>query len=113
MKIPLLFLCLTALTSCNRESILLDAEINNVVKAGCDFRIELAESHAKGHTWGLGNDFDRELVEYTSAVWHGEEKGIVFHFKARREGKTTLKLVKRMYKDTLESKQVNVEIVRP
>jgi predicted secreted protein len=107
-KITSLFLVFI-LGACS-NAVLLDDKSNNNVKVGQDLEVHLPESHKNGYNWLLKDDFDQSIIEHRNSVWHGEEKGIVFHLRALKAGKTTLSLIQRKYRDTTDSKQIIVEI---
>lgn len=82
----------------------------NTVRQGKSFCIILPEDHTKGHTWQLKHDYTKNMVEHLNEVWHGNEKGIYFNFRALAAGQTTLTFICRKYTDTLDVKQFVVKI---
>jgi predicted secreted protein len=81
------------------------------VPAGKQFRINLPEDHSTGYGWQLSQDYDTRLLRHISDVWHGNDKGIDFNFKALSAGQLTLTLVSRKYTDTAATKQFVVKIL--
>jgi predicted secreted protein len=61
----------------------------NIVKKGEKFRIILPENHSESFMWKLDQN-KKNAVDYLNAVWHGDEKGIYYHFEAMRPGQDTL-----------------------
>jgi predicted secreted protein len=90
---------------------IIDAEKENQVKVGQEFSLYMKEEPGQGATWHLKDDFDHATADYLGSIWHGQDKGIAFNFRALKEGLVELHLAKRKYKDTLEVKHVNVKIV--
>lgn len=82
----------------------------NEVDRGSKFCIILPENHSDGYTWQLLGGHDTRVVEHINEVWHGNEKGIYFNFKALSAGQTTLTLMCRRYTDTSDVKQYVVKI---
>lgn len=82
----------------------------NLVQKGKSFSVILPEDHTKGQTWQLKRDYTTNMVEHVNEVWHGNEKGIYFNFKAIAAGQTTLTFICRRYTDTLDVKQFVVKI---
>jgi len=95
--------------ACSVPQITRESPEVNSVAVNSRFRIILPEDHSKGYLWQLKDDFDH-VVENTNTVWHGNEKGIYFDFKALKKGKTTLTLINRRYADTLFVKSFIVEV---
>jgi len=82
----------------------------NTLPVNTKFNINLPENHTTGYLWQLRNTNDLGAVEYMNAVWHGNEKGVVFNFESREKGQTQLEFDLIKYKDTLETKTFIVEV---
>lgn len=97
-------------TKCNFTEVQKEApEINNL-KTNTKFVIKLPENHTTGYIWQLSPDFDKKTIENSNVVWHGNEKGVYFHFKSLSVGQTTLTFVNRKYTDTSDIKSFIVNI---
>lgn len=83
----------------------------NEVKKDTKFRINLPEDHTTGYTWILNQNFDTAVLDNISTVWHGNEAGVDFNFKALSAGQTTLTLVNRKFDDTSDVKHFIVKIL--
>ena len=62
----------------------------NTLKVGQNFFINLPEKHSESFIWKLNENFDKNLIEHVNAVWHGNEKGVDYHFVAEKTGQDTL-----------------------
>jgi hypothetical protein len=82
----------------------------NTVRQGEEFRVTLPENHTNQENW-LRVDEHYRAVKLTNAVWHGNEKGIDFNFIAERPETDTLVFVLRKYKDTLDRKQIIINVI--
>jgi predicted secreted protein len=102
----LVFICSCSLPQLNKEA----PEINTVEK-NKKFRINLPENHNTGYLWQLSTGFDQTVAEELNAVWHGNEKGIDFNFKAGESGQTTFTFVLRKHTDTSNVKSFIVKII--
>ncbi len=108
----IIFCCisLTVLTRCGVTEINHPYPEVNEIKTGSKFCIILPENHRDGYTWQLQKGHNPSVVEHVNEVWHGNEKGIYFNFKAVSVGQTTLSLLRRKYTDTADIKQFVVKI---
>ena len=84
-------------------------QINEIVK-GSKFVVILPEDHTKGYSWLLKNEYNKNAVSHDNTVWHGNDKGVYFHFQAHQEGLDTLIFICRKYRDTLDTKTYIVKI---
>lgn len=102
----------TLFSSCSYKQIKNEAPSINTVKVNEKFRINLPEDHRTGSSWLLNNDYNKSLLNNLNVVWHGNEKGIDFNFKALSVGDVTLSLIKRKYVDTIDYKTFIVRITK-
>ncbi|MBL7932245.1 MAG: protease inhibitor I42 family protein [Bacteroidia bacterium] len=98
------------LYACNIAEIKNGYPAINTIENGKSFCIILPEDHTKGYNWQLKPDYTKNMVEHVNEVWHGNEKGIYFNFKAVAAGQTTLTFICRKYTDTLDVKRFVVKI---
>lgn len=84
----------------------------NKVKAGARFFINLSESHEVGSgLWSLGNNYERETLNYLGSAYKSENGGSVnFNFEALKKGKTEINLVQTFARDTLQTSSFVVEV---
>lgn len=94
------FVLLLCLSACGPNFIKSEAPAVNEIEVGQEFTINLPENHNDGYTWQLSNKFNSNLIQVKDGVWHGNEKGIYFNFKALKDGELRLDFVKRKYTDT-------------
>ena len=85
-----LYLLLILLSSCSYTEVGKPLPEINSVKNGEKFFINLPENHAESFMWKLSDDYNKNLIEQVNAVWHGNEKGVDYHFKAKQSGQDTL-----------------------
>lgn len=97
-------------TKCGQNEVEKLAPEINEIEISSKFVIKLPENHKTGYLWKISGDFDEKIVENTNSVWHGNEKGVYFHFKALSIGQTTLTFVNRGYSDTSDIKRIIVNI---
>ncbi len=95
---------------CSLPQIKNEAPQINSLKVAQKFKINLPEEHKTGYMWQLSDNYDKTVLSHLNAVWHGNEKGIDFNFKALSIGQTTLTLIKRKYIDTIAKKTFIVNI---
>lgn len=107
----LIFFGLIFFISCRNQTIITDHSKVQEIQLGEDFNVVLPEDHRKGYTWVLNDEFDKTTLEHTSTVWHGNEKGIYFGFKALKQGTCILNFASRMYRDTSDFKSFTFKIV--
>ncbi len=93
------YLILILLTSCSYTEVSKSLPAINTVKSGEKFFINLPENHAESFMWKLNDDYDKNLVEHINAVWHGNEKGVDYHFKAKQKGLDTLNFTRYKYNE--------------
>lgn len=100
------------LNSCSYKQIKNESPSINTVRVNEKFRINLPEDHRTGNSWQLNNDYNKSLLNNLNVVWHGNEKGIDFNFKALSVGDVTLSLINRKYVDTIDYKTFIVRITK-
>lgn len=96
--------------SCNYEKIEKEFPVVNTLKANTKYRVNLPEEHNSGYIWQLSDGYDKSVIEHTSAVWHGNTKGVDHNFLTKSAGTTTLTFIRRKYTDTCEIKHFIVHI---
>ena len=104
---PLAFMLLSCF---HTEPVTQPAPYVNTVPVNSNFNIPLPENHTTGYIWQLGNTYDPETVEYINAVWHGNEKGIIFNFETKTKGKTKLEFRLIKYRDTMDVKTFVIDV---
>ena len=97
-------------SSCSYKQIKNEAPSINLIKVEEKFRINLPEDHRTGASWQLVDNYNKVAINNLNVVWHGNEKGIDFNFRALSVGEATLSFVKRKYVDTIDSKTFIVRI---
>jgi hypothetical protein len=106
----LLPLLVIALASCKRKTIngyeVKEAEFNLHDK----FSVLLPENHTKAETWHLSENYNKDLLDYTTSVWEGNEKGVNFLFKATQKGETLLLFKKRTYNAFTDSVRISITV---
>lgn len=112
-RLILLLPVMVFFVSCNNTVIFNDPSAEALVNKGDVFIINLPEDHSKGNLWTLKEDSLKDHVNFLNAVWHGNEKGIYFHFKAVKNGMTKITLFERHFADTVSVKSFIVKIVSP
>ena len=95
-----LFAALAGLVSCGSPAIELESPAVNRIEAGKNYQIQLPEDHQTGYTWQLSDGYDKHMINLKNVVWHGPEKGVLFHLSTLASGQTTLTFVSRKYNDT-------------
>lgn len=106
-----LAICLSFLASCtNSKTVSLEAPQKNELNAGDMFTIQLPENHTTGYMWQLNNSYNNQITDYLNSVWHGNEKGVYFNFKAKEKGTCELNFALIKYKDTLERKTFIINV---
>jgi hypothetical protein len=98
------------ISSCSYEKIEKETPAVNDLKPNTKYRINLPEEHNSGYIWQLSDGYDRSVIENTSAVWHGNTKGVDHNFLTKAAGTTTLTFILRKYTDTSDIKQFVVQI---
>jgi predicted secreted protein len=96
--------------SCSYQPVDKEAPAVNALHVSEQFRINLPEDHTKGYTWLLANGYDAAVINYRNAVWHSNDKGVDFNFKASGAGKTELVFYSVMYHDTAATKRYIIEV---
>lgn len=94
----------------NSKTITLESPQKNGLKSNEKFTIELPENHATGYLWQLSNSYNIKQIDYLNSVWHGNEKGVYFNFKALQKGETELNFSLIKYRDTLERKTFIINV---
>ena len=105
------FLLIFLMIACSSPTDLRPFPVVNKVKSGESLKVVLAETHRDGATWHLTDSYDKALIERQKEVWHGPDKGIYYHLKAKKAGTTELVFLKRHYVDTLERVTFIIAIV--
>ena len=105
-----IILCLFIFSSCNSIEVNKEKPNVNQIKNHSEFKIILQENHRDGCSWHLNQNYDKKLLSLENSVWHGNEKGLYFHFKTFSVGQTELIFVKRKYLDTIELKTFIINI---
>jgi predicted secreted protein len=82
------------------------------VRAGAKFMVNLPEDHRSGYLWQLSGDYDKKILVQLNSVWHGEERGVDFNFRALSPGQTKITLFRRNYNDTSDIRCYSVRITR-
>lgn len=96
--------------SCSYRTIKKEDTQPVILKVNEKFRINLPEDHRSGYTWQLSDNYNKQLIDYTNAVWEGNTNGIQFYFQAKQKGKTSIIFTSRKYVDTNEVKKFDLEI---
>ena len=109
-KSCVLIVILFIFTKCGQNEVRKLAPEINEIKVSSKFVIKLPENHKSSYLWKISGDFNEKIVKNTNSVWHGNEKGVYFHFEALSIGQTTLTFVNRGYSDTSEIKRFIVNI---
>lgn len=109
-KVIVLFL-LFVLQACSYQTIEQESPNVNDIKAGEKFTIILPENHSENFIWKLNEQHNTSVIEYVNAVWHGNEKGIYYNFKALKTGSDTLRLTQLKLKDTTRTAVYIVKVV--
>ncbi len=102
-------LCLF-LISCSNELILEEAPFDNVIRENKNFTIILPEDHTTGYTWTINDNYNKKNVEFINSVWHGNNKGVYYHFSTLKSGLCTLNFVCRKFTDTSDFKTFTLKI---
>ncbi len=71
----------------------------NIVKNGENFMIILPENHSEQLMWKLDDKHNKNCIEYINSVFHGNEKGVYYNFKALQKGQDTLHFALYKYND--------------
>lgn len=87
--LPSLFILL--ISSCSHKTADKEAPAINEIKTGEKFDIILPENHDEGFLWKLNNNHSKSILDNMGAVWHGNDKGVYFRFKAENTGTDTLR----------------------
>ena len=99
------------LVSCdNYQQIGQESPDRNKVESGQKFKIVLPENHTTGYMWQLKQDFETKNIDYIKSVFHGNEKGVYYHFIAGDKGTATLKFALIKYHDTTDVKTFIIDI---
>ena len=109
-KVIMLFL-LFVLQACSYQTIDKESPSVNEIKTGEKFTIILPENHSEGYIWKLSEQRNNTTIEYTNAVWHGNDKGIYYNFKALKTGNDTLRFTQLKLKDTTRTTVFIVKVI--
>lgn len=110
-KVILLFL-LFILGSCTHEIIEKEAPAINEIKAGGKFTIILPENHAEGSIWKLNDSHNKTVIDHINAAWHGNDKGIYYHFTALKPGTDTLRLTHHKLGDSIQTVTYIIKVTK-
>lgn len=106
-----LFFFLVLFSSCtSRIEINQPSPAINKIKSGEKFFINLPENHAEYFTWRLSDDHNKNLIEDINSVWHGNEKGVIYHFTAKKPGVDTLKFTQYKYNEVSKNTSFIVKV---
>jgi predicted secreted protein len=89
--------------SCSHQKVEKEAPEINEIKAGEKFTIMLPENHLENYYWKLSGNHDKTIIDYINAAWHGNEKGVYYHFTALRSGTDTLRLTQYKMQDSVKT----------
>ncbi len=78
-------------SACAPNTLEKEAPAVNEIKAGEKFTIILPENHDERILWKLNDNYNKSVIDYMGAVWHGNDKGIYFRFIALKSGTDTLR----------------------
>jgi len=96
--------------SCSNELVLKESPVENVIREHKSFSIILPEDHRTGYTWTIDDQYNKKSVEFINSVWHGNDKGVYYHFSSLKQGVCTLNFVCRKYTDTSDFKTFTLKI---
>jgi len=105
-----MILIIGAFGSCGVKELEKPSPFTNNIKPGESFCVKLPEDHTKAELWGMAQSYNQRVVENVNTVWHGNDKGIYFHFKGKNKGQTQLVFFKRKFADTIEKKAFTVKV---
>lgn len=97
------FTLLFILQACTPNTINSEAPGVNEVKTGEKFTIILPENHQENYIWKLSEHRNKSVIDYFSAVWHGNEKGVYYNFVAVKPGMDTLHFTQFKMQDTVKN----------
>lgn len=109
-KAVVLFL-LFVLQACSYQNLEKEFPEINEINSGKKFTIILPEKHSENFVWKLSDDRDKHLIEYIGAVWHGNEKGVYYNFKALTGGTDTLHFTQLQLQDTTKTASYIVKVI--
>lgn len=104
------FVASLMVTGCRYKELDGPEPIVNLVQHNERFSVNLPESHTKKEMWTVRAGYDTAIVKRLNEVWHGDEKGVDFNFRAVKTGTTKLTFIKRVYQDTVETVNYLVKI---
>lgn len=107
----LLFLLFT-LQACSYQTVEKEFPAVNEIKSGEKFTIILPENHTKNYIWKISDNRNKSLIDYLGAVWHGNEKGVYYNFKALNSGTDTLHFTQLQMQDTTKTASYIVKVVK-
>lgn len=108
-KVIVLFL-LFILQACSYTTLDKPAPAINEIKTGEKFTIILPENHKEFFMWKFNEQHNTSVIEYIGAVWHGNEKGVYYNFKALKSGLDTLHLTQLKLKDTTRKETFIIKV---
>ena len=111
---PMYILLLVALAafSCRYRQLKEPLPAVHEIEAGEKFRITVPENHTNGEWSTLHDNYDPKVVERLNEVWHGDEKGIDFNFRAKELGTSTLTIIRKRFQETLDTVNFSVKITQ-
>ena len=98
------------LVACEESKQIQPLPVINEIKVNQRFSVILPENHQTGYTWVMKDQFDKNLVDHINTVWHGNDKGVYFNFKALKPGECELDFICRKYTDTSDNNHFRVKI---
>ncbi|HWY11120.1 MAG TPA: hypothetical protein VN026_07340 [Bacteroidia bacterium] len=91
------------LGACTHQIIEKESPAVNEIKAGGKFTIILPENHVENYYWKLNDNHNKTIIDYINAAWHGNEKGVYYHFTAVKPGTDTLRLTLHKMQDSVKT----------
>ena len=102
--------CILLTASCSDPILNKSFPAINETKAGEKFIVNLPENHTEGESWKMDENRKTIFVEMSSSVWHGNEKGVYFHFNALKPGIDTLSFSLNKYNDIQKVSRFIIEV---
>ena len=110
-EVAVVLFLLFVLQACSYHTIEQESPPINEIKAGEKFTIILPENHSEHFIWKLSEQRNSTVIEYVNAVWHGNDKGIYYNFKAVKTGTDTCHFTQLKLKDTTRLAEYIVKAV--
>jgi hypothetical protein len=93
-----LIAAVSLLFGCHAKEVTREAPFVNEIPTGDKFEIMLPENHAMGETWNLEIS-DPDRIKLLRNAWRGNERGIVYLFRALGQGTCNLTFIRRSYSE--------------